>query len=113
MHWSPLKTRRRRVTRDFVGSVHPATGMRLLLVNVVHPSGFGETLEDHGTSRLEVEPLADAQLSHCGRHRDTPRTRACAETSRELHGCAEQVVMLAHRLSCADPDANIQRCVRT
>ena len=66
------------MTRDFVDSVPPATRVRLLPVNVVHPSGFGEAFEGDWASRLEPEPFADAQLSHCNRHRDASRSRGRA-----------------------------------
>ncbi len=36
---------------------------------------------------------------------------ARAETSRELYCGPEEVVVVAHGLSCADPDANFQSCI--
>src|SRR5436190_24278768 len=81
---------------------------RLLQFHVVDVRRLGEALEGERSAAVELERLADAQLPHGDGDRDPARPRTRTEAGRQLHGGAEQDVIVADRLTCAETYTHVQ-----
>src|SRR6266480_2849312 len=78
--------------------------------HAVRDGGLGDALQLHGPTILEAELLADAELAHSERRRDLARRCRITQTSCELHGGPEEVVVVVgDGLAGADADLHVER----